>query len=105
MIDTISAADQRYLTVRILYPKPAATEAVLAAVKQVAEAARKFEGLVEIGAWMDKENGCIVNISLWESKEYAIKSTQQMHPRFANISWSEWEARPAENFIGMTRVI
>ena len=97
--------DARYLTIRILYPKPENTDDVLSAVSMVSEAARKYEGLVEIGAWLDKENERIVNISLWESKEQAMKATKEMHPMFADIPWSEWECRPAENFLGLTRVV
>lgn len=95
----------RYLTIRILYPKPGHTNDILAAVKRVSEAARKREGLVEIGAWLDKENDRIVNISLWESKEQALEATKEMHPLFADIPWSEWERKPAENFLGLTRVV
>jgi len=47
----------RYLTIRILYPKPGKTDDILAAVERVSAAAREFEGLVEIGAWLDKDIG------------------------------------------------
>ncbi len=96
---------ERYLTVRILYPKAGCMDDILSSVKRVSEAARKFEGLVEIGAWVDKENERIVNISLWESKEHAIKATAEMHPMFADIPWVEWERKSAENFLGLTRVV
>ena len=95
----------RYLTIRILYPKPGHTDDILAAVRRVSEAARKFEGLVEIGAWLDKDNDRIVNISLWESKEQALEATKRMHPIFADVPWSEWERKPAENYLGLTRVV
>ncbi len=95
----------RYLTIRILYPKPEHNDDVLAAVKRVSDAARKFEGLVEIGAWLDKGHNRIVNLSLWESKEQALKATAEMHPMFAGLPWSEWERKPAENFLDLFRVI
>ncbi len=41
-------SSRRYLTVRVLYPKPGRQDDILAAVKKVSDAARKFEGLVEI---------------------------------------------------------
>ena len=96
---------ERYLTIRILYPKPGHTTEILESVKRVSNEARKFEGLVEIGAWLDGENGRIVNISLWESKELALKASTEMHPMFSNIPWSDWERTPAENFLGLTRVV
>ncbi len=96
---------ERYLTVRVLYPKPEHVDDTLAAVAKVSAAARKFEGLVEIGAWLDKANDRIVNISLWESQELARQATARMHPMFADIPWSEWERRPAENYLGLTRVV
>lgn len=94
----------RYLTIRILYPKSEHRDRILEAVKKVSDVARKFEGLVDIGAWLDKENDRIVNISLWESQEDAMKATGEMHPKFADIPWTEWERKPAENFLGLTRV-
>lgn len=96
---------RRYLTVRVLYPKPEHREDILAAVQSVSEAARTFGGLVEIGAWMDQENDRIVNVSLWESKELALDATNAMHARFGDIPWSEWERRPAENFLGLSRIV
>ncbi len=95
----------RYLTVRILYPKDGQTDAILSAVGKVAAAARRFDGLVEIGAWLDGENDRIVSISLWESKEQAMKATTEMHSQFADIPWAEWERQPAENYLGLTRAV
>jgi hypothetical protein len=96
---------ERYLTIRILYPKAGRTDVVLCAVGRVAEEARRFDGLVEVGAWLDKENDRVVNISLWESKAYALKATAEMHPLFADIPWSEWERKPAETYLTLTRVV
>ncbi len=97
--------DERYLTVRVLYPKRGCLADVLAAVRKVAEAARQHKGLVEIGAWLDQENDRVVNISLWESRDLAMKATGAMHAQFADIPWSEWERQPAENHLGLTRVV
>jgi hypothetical protein len=101
----MDAKKDRYLTIRILYPKPGKTGEILAAVKKVSEAARSFDGLVEIGAWLDKPNDRIVNISLWESKELASAATVKMHPLFAGVPWSDWERQPAENFLGLERAV
>jgi quinol monooxygenase YgiN len=81
------------------------TEDILSAVRQISEEARKHEGLIEIGAWLDKEHDRIVNISLWESQEQASKATKEMHTKFGDIPWNQWERRPAENFLGLTRVV
>jgi hypothetical protein len=59
------AGSDRYLTVRILYPGAGHTDDVLSAIGRVAAAARRFDGLVEIGAWQDSGDDRIVNISLW----------------------------------------
>ncbi len=101
----MASGSKRYLTIRILYPKPGHAGDILAAVRRVSGEAHKFEGLVEIGAWLDEENDRIVNISLWESREEAMKATAAMHPMFADIPWSEWERKPAENFLGLSRVV
>ena len=105
MSEITTDKSKRYLTIRILYPRPPLTEDILAAVRKVSGAARNYEGLVDIGAWLDKENDRIVNISLWESKEHALKATAAMHPQFADIPWSEWERKPAENFLGLVRIV
>ena len=99
------AVQRRHLTIRILYPKTENIEDILSAVKRVSQAARQFEGLVEIGAWLDKENERIVNMPLWESREDAMKATRQRHPMFADIPWSEWERKPAKNYLGLSRVV
>ncbi len=95
----------RYLTVRILYPKAGRTDDILASVGKVAAAARRFDGLVEIGAWLDETNDRIVSISLWESKEQAMKATIEMHSQFGDIPWADWERQPAENYLGLTRAV
>ncbi len=97
--------DERYLTVRVLYPKLGFLEDVLTAVRKVAEAARQHEGIVEIGAWLDQESDRIVNVSLWESRDLAMKATGAMHAQFADVPWSEWERQPAENYLGLRRVV
>ena len=95
----------RHLTIRILYPKSEHTDDILAAARKVAETARRLEGLIEIGAWLDKENERIVNISLWESRELALEASRKMHPLFADIPWSDWERKPAENLLDLTRLV
>jgi|GEM_PF-2135269 len=95
---------KRYLTIRILYPKSGHGEDILAAVRQVSEAARRFKGLIEIGAWLDEKSDRIVSISLWDSREQAMEATWKMHSRFTDIAWSEWERKPAENLLELTRV-
>jgi hypothetical protein len=39
----------------MLYQKAGHMDNILSSVKRVSEADRKFEGLVEIGAWLDIE--------------------------------------------------
>jgi hypothetical protein len=90
---TIDTA-KRYLTIRILYPRSQYVSDILSAIKKVSETAHNFKGLVEIGAWMDKENERIVSISLWETKENAMEATKAMHPMFGNIPWNVWERKP-----------
>ena len=95
----------RYLTVRILYPRPEALEDVLAAVSKVAAEARRHPGLVEIGAWWDSANQRLVSISLWESAEQAREATRDMHALFADIPWAAWERQAAENLLGLQRMV
>jgi len=95
----------RYLTIRVLYPNPWHKDDILEAIRKVSDAARQFEGLVEIGAWRDEQNDLLVNISLWESKEQAVRATADMHPLFADIPWSDWQRKPAENFLSLIRVV
>jgi hypothetical protein len=99
------AASERYLTIRILYPESGHADDILAAVKKVSETAHESEGLIEIGAWLDKENDRIVNMPLWESQEDAAIATKEMHRLFADIPWSRWERQPADNLLRLQRVV
>jgi len=96
---------ERYLTIRILYPKPEHLDDVLSAVKRISEKARQFDGLIEIGAWLDKDRERVVNVTLWETKERAAKATKEMHPLFADIPWEAWERAPVENYLTLQRVV
>jgi hypothetical protein len=98
-------SDSRYLTIRVLYPRPGRSGQILAAVKRISDEARKYAGLVEIGAWLDSQNERIINLSLWESREQAAAASEKMHALFADIPWSSWERQPAENFLNLTRAV
>jgi hypothetical protein len=97
--------DNRYLTVRALYPGSGRADDIPVTADRVPHTARQFEGLVEIDAWLDKEHDCIVNISLWESREHAMAATAEMHSLFAGIPRSEWEHKPADSYLGLTRAV
>lgn len=96
---------KRYLAIRVYSPKPEHAEDILAVVRKVAAAAREFEGLVDIGAWMDKGNDRIVIMSLGESAKDAANASREMHPMVADVPWDEWERKPSEDFMGLTRVV
>ncbi len=58
---------ERYLTVRILFPKAGHADDVLSAIGKVANAARRFDGLVEIGAqWVVLIALILLHLSLGE---------------------------------------
>ncbi len=95
----------RYLTIRVLYPRTEHRDEALAAITRVCQAARRFPGLVDIGAWLDTENDRIVNMSLWESEDEARKARVAMHQAFTDVPWDSWERRPAENYLNLTRVV
>jgi hypothetical protein len=95
----------RYLTIGIHYPKPEHTEDILAVTKKVAEEARKCEGLVDAGSWIDKENNRLVMMSLWESEEHAVKAREVLRPIIMEVPWSEWERQQGDNFLGLTRIV
>ncbi len=95
----------RYLTLRILHPKSEHKNDTVSAIGNISKVARNFEGLIEIGAWIDGDSERIISISLWESKELAEKATKEMHAMFADIPWNDWEREPAENFLKLNRVV
>ena len=95
----------RYLTIRVIYPQPEHRDDVLAVARRVADAARQFEGLVDVGAWVDEEDDRIVVMSLWESEEYAAKARQGLHSTIADVPWSEWERKPSENMLRLVRAV
>jgi quinol monooxygenase YgiN len=95
----------RYLTIGIHYPKSEHTEDILAVTKKVAEEARKCEGLVDAGSWIDKENNRLVMMSLWESEEHAVKARGTLRPIIMAVPWSEWERQQGDNFLSLTRIV
>ncbi len=95
----------RYLTIGIHYPKPEHFEDIISVTKKVAEGAKKCEGLVDAGGWVDKENNRLIMMSLWESEEHAIKSRGALRPIIMEVPWSEWERQPSDNFLGLTRIV
>ena len=95
----------RYLTIGIHYPKTEHMDDILAVTKKVAEEAKKCEGLVDAGSWLDKENNRLVMMSLWESEEHAVNGRGALRPIIMGAPWSEWERQPSDNFLGLTRIV
>jgi hypothetical protein len=78
---------------------------ILGVTKKVAEEAKKCEGLVDAGSWLDKENNRLVMMSLWESEEHAVNGRGALRPIIMGARWSEWERQPSDNFLGLTRIV
>ncbi len=95
----------RYLTIRIHYPSEGHRDDILGVVRRVAEAARKHEGAVDIGAWLDADNDRIIVMSLWESQENAAATAAELHPLVAGVPWEEWERQPSENLLNLVRAV
>lgn len=93
----------RYFTLGIHYPKPEHLDDILAVARKVGEEARKCEGIVDAGAWLDKAGDRILMMSLWESEEFAAKARPMLRPLIAEAPWSRWERQPSENFLDLSR--
>ena len=95
----------KYFTLGIHYQKPEHKEDILGAIKKVADVARALSGLIDTGAWFDKEGDRIIMMSLWESEELALKASQTLRPLIMQSPWTEWERKPSESFLGLKQVV
>jgi quinol monooxygenase YgiN len=94
-----------YMTLGIHYPKPEHTEDLLRATKKIVEVARKQSGIVDTGAWLDKAQDRVIVLSLWESEAAAQAARPMLAPLVMELPFDQWERKPAERMINLTRVI
>lgn len=95
----------RYLTIGIHYPKAEHEGDIIGVARRVAEEARKCEGLVDAGSWIDKQNSRIVMMSLWESEEHAAAARGALRPIIMEAPWGQWERQPSDNFLSLERIV
>lgn len=94
-----------YLTLGIHYPKSEHTEDLLQATKKIAEMARTQQGLVDTGAWLDKEHDRIIVLSLWESEAAARAARPMLGPLVMELPFDQWERKPSDRMVSLIRVV
>jgi Antibiotic biosynthesis monooxygenase len=95
----------KYLTLGIHHPKQGHTQDLLDATQKIAEQARKLDGLVDTGAWLDEATGRVIMMSLWESEAAAMRARPVLGPLVKDFPFSEWESQPAEQLVNLTRAV
>lgn len=94
-----------YLTLGIHYPKSGHTEDLLQATKKIAEVPRTQQGLVDTGAWLDKDHDRVIVLSLRESEAAARAARPILAPLVMELPFDQWDRQPAERMINLTRVV
>lgn len=95
----------KYLTLGIHHPKQEHKQDLLDATQKIAEQARKLDGLVDTGAWLDEATGRVIMMSLWESEAAAMTARPVLGPLVKNFPFSDWENQPAEQLVNLTRAV
>lgn len=95
----------KYMTLGIHYPKQEHKQDLLYATQKIAQQARKPDGLVDTGAWLDEATGRVIMMSLWDSEAAATKARPVLGPLVKDLSFSDWESQPAEQLINLTRAV
>ena len=89
----------KYFTLAIHYPDPNHLEDLLGAMKQLSDAAKGLEGLVDMSAWVDDASGRVFATSTWESADKAKAAWQTLGGLTAKFPFAQWEKQPREVFI------
>ncbi len=94
-----------YLTLGIHHPKQEHKQDLLDATQKIAEQARKLDGLVDTGAWLDEATGRVIMMSLWESEAAAMTARPVLGPLVKELPFSDWESQPPEQLVNLIRAV
>lgn len=89
----------------IHYPKDGFADKILEVAEEVCQTASTCEGLIEAGAWQEKEKNRIIMLSLWENTEVAIEASQKLRPIIAEAPFSKWERKPSDNMLELEKMV
>jgi len=95
----------KHLTLGIHYPKKGYSQKIIKIAEKVCDVARTCDGLVEAGAWYDKENDRIIMLSLWENTDFAIQASKKLRPIIVKAPFSDWERKPSDNMIKLEKLV
>jgi heme-degrading monooxygenase HmoA len=87
-----------FVDLAIHYPRPEYVSDVLASMRRVNEAAEGTPGLVQIGAWRDKNTNRLVGLAMWESQEAFEAAAERIFAVVADDPWDQWCERPIDVF-------
>lgn len=79
-------------------PRPEAREALLASMHRYGAALAGAPGLVSVHTLEDAEQGVLVGVAIWDSREAWEASVHLARSAVADDPFEEWEAAPAQGF-------
>jgi heme-degrading monooxygenase HmoA len=87
-----------FVHLAVHFPKPEHSADLLASMQRVDQAAHGAAGLIEIGAWRDKDTGRLVGLARWESAEAFAASAEAIFAVVADDPFDQWCERPPDVF-------
>ena len=95
----------KYMTLGIHYPKQEHKQDLLYATQKIAQQARKLDGLVDTGAWLDEATERVIMMSMLESEAAAMQARPMLGPLVKDFPFSDWESQPPEQLINLVRAV
>jgi heme-degrading monooxygenase HmoA len=89
----------KYFTLAIHYPIAEHADDLLGAMRQLSEAAKDIDGLIDMSAWVDDESGRVFATSTWASADQAKAAWATLGALAAKTPFSQWERQPREVFM------
>ena len=87
-----------YIHLAVHYPKPEHAADLLASMHRVDDAAQGAPGLIQIGAWRDRDTGRLVGLAMWESPEAFAAAAGQIFQAIQDDPLDEWSEQPPDVF-------
>jgi len=87
-----------YISISIHRPKPGKESELIDSVHRYGAAAAGAPGLIGVHTLRDAEQGVLVGLAMWESREAWETGVGTMRDSVADDPFDEWESGPAEGF-------
>jgi quinol monooxygenase YgiN len=82
-----------FLFYAVHYPHPEKVELLIRSMREVGELIKKQPGLVLVDTFQDPDNGTLLGVSLWESRDAFRAAMPALQDAFPP---EDWEVKPRE---------